>query len=279
MATRFIHSWRPPAGGFRTRVLGRCRAAGRGAAAASGRPRRRRCAQRRGGRRYRSRAGTAWRQSRRACRCAGLPVGRRGSRRARGRARGGRRPSAHSSPPPPRARISRSCGTSTGSPRTRSLRCRCGSCSNCPDGAAIVRFGQAVDGVEVFREYANVLLDRERELVAVGGSAGGGAVGRSEARARATARSRACGRGGARRTGLPGCDRRIAAAGGLPPTVTFALPCRAAVRGDDGSELVDPVRAKGVWFRDRGRPRPRVLPRDAGARRRLAARPSTTTPT
>ena len=38
-----------------------------------------------------------------------------------------------------------------------------------PNGAAIVRFRNQIDGIEVFREQANVLLDKSGGLVAVGG--------------------------------------------------------------------------------------------------------------
>ena len=141
-----------------------------------------------------------------------------------------------------------------------------------PDGAAIVRFGHAVDGVEVFREHANVLLDRERELVAVGGCAGGGAVGRSEARARAAARSRAGGRGGARR--LQGFPAAIAAS--LQPAATrrrlrrLALPpgmrerrWLGARRSRSGPSPCGSATGAGLV--------PALLRRNTGAGRRVAA--------
>ena len=119
-----------------------------------------------------------------------------------------------------------------------------------PDGAAIVRFGQAVDGVEVFREYANVLLDRERELVAVGGALAGA---RSVAPKRAHAQLRGPEHAVAVALAEQGFPAAIAAslqpAGAGDGYVRLALP--RGMRGDDGSELVDPVRAKAVWFRDR----------------------------
>ena len=51
-----------------------------------------------------------------------------------------------------------------------------------PNGAAIVRFGHQVDGVDVFREQANVLVDGEGELVAVGGLLAGAGGDRVKAR-------------------------------------------------------------------------------------------------
>ena len=45
-----------------------------------------------------------------------------------------------------------------------------------PDGGAIVRFGNAIDGIEVFREQVSVLADKRGDLVAIGGFALGAPI-------------------------------------------------------------------------------------------------------
>ena len=116
-----------------------------------------------------------------------------------------------------------------------------------PGGAAIVRFGNVVDGVEVFREYANVLLDRERELVALGGALAGTrgvAVKRAVAdRGPAVAAAAALFDQGFAALATDALQP-VAADGGY---VRLALP--AGTRGTDGAELAAPVRVKPVWFR------------------------------
>ncbi len=117
-----------------------------------------------------------------------------------------------------------------------------------PDGAAIVRFANRIEGIDVFREHANVLLDREGALVAIGGYVTGAPTAR-QAKARADP---------------PDPRQAIAAALAdyrFPPSVAqqleprgesggyayFALPKDA--RSDDGSALTQAARAKPVWFR------------------------------
>ena len=116
-----------------------------------------------------------------------------------------------------------------------------------PDGAAIVRFGNAVDGIEVFREYANVLLDRERELIAVGGALAG-TRGVAVKRAAADRGPAVAAAAALAEQGFPAAIaadlQPVAAEGGY---VRLALPAGAS--GGDGAELAAPVRIKPVWFR------------------------------
>jgi hypothetical protein len=114
-----------------------------------------------------------------------------------------------------------------------------------PDGAAIVRFRNAIDGIEVFREEANVLVDRDGALVAIGGFVSGAPAGRRTSAPTAPPQSAvaaALGDFGFRRevagaftlTGADGGYRRLA----LPP----------GTRSADGAQLVS-ARARPVWFR------------------------------
>ena len=74
-----------------------------------------------------------------------------------------------------------------------------------PGGGAVVRFRNEIDGIEVFREEVNVLLDTRGELVAIGGFAMGAPfaarkasnIAREDAIARGARRLRLCARYGA----------------------------------------------------------------------------------
>ena len=117
-----------------------------------------------------------------------------------------------------------------------------------PNGAAIVRFGHQVDGVEVFREQANVLVDREGELVAVGGLlAGAAAIAPKRAEVQPHEPEAAVAAALAD-YGFPatvaGALQRVEARDGY---VRLTLP--PDVVGDDGSALAGAARAKRVWFR------------------------------
>ncbi|MCC7327997.1 MAG: M36 family metallopeptidase [Burkholderiales bacterium] len=116
-----------------------------------------------------------------------------------------------------------------------------------PGGGAIVRFRGAVEGVEVFREEVNVLLDRKSALVAVGGFAMGAPAGQQK-RAQAFSKSAA----EAAATALFDFGFDAAAAQRLQRGVDadgytpLALP--AGTAAGDGSTL-ESARAKRVWFR------------------------------
>ena len=83
-----------------------------------------------------------------------------------------------------------------------------------PNGAAIVRFRNPIDGIEVFREQVSVLLDPSGGLVAVGGFAmGAPASPRKVAQAFATTPQHADGDGAGRFRFRIGNRRRIAVHG------------------------------------------------------------------
>ena len=104
--------------------------------------------------------------------------------------------------------------------------------SDSPDGGAIVRFGNRVDGIEVFREQVNVLVDKRGALVAISG------VHERRERApsaRSTARRRHAKRRSARRspsTVSPPdvADARARAEGGRRLRVVDGRRARAATR-------------------------------------------------
>jgi hypothetical protein len=118
-----------------------------------------------------------------------------------------------------------------------------------PNGGAIVRFRNQVDGIEVFREEANVLLDRSGGLVAIGGFVTGRPAG-PEPRAAgevlqpefAAAAALADFKFG------PATALRMTSAPAEGGYVMLALP--AGTVSDDGSSLVRTARAKHVWFRN-----------------------------
>ena len=116
-----------------------------------------------------------------------------------------------------------------------------------PGGASIVRFGQEIDGVEVFRGQANILLDRERNLVALAGSLQ--ARRRSARSARARSRAAAARpRRGARRLRVP-AGRGGSPAGGRRARLLHAL---RPARGCPQRRRLGPGRGgrvKRVWFR------------------------------
>jgi hypothetical protein len=138
-----------------------------------------------------------------------------------------------------------------------------------PDGAAIVRFRNTIDGVEVFREEANVLLDRSGALVAIGGFVSGApAAAQRSAAVTLTAQEAAAAAladfGFARDAAVAFTDSP--AEGGYR---WLALPAEA--RSADGARLARPARTKPVWFRLGAELVPahyiEVAVRDDGARR------------
>ena len=117
-----------------------------------------------------------------------------------------------------------------------------------PDGGAIVRFRHRPDGVEVFREEANVLVGRDGVVAAVGGYVTG-AGNRRERSASALARRPA----DAVATALSDFGFAAAVADRLAvvpaPGDYAALTLPAEVTGAGGARLDGPARARPVWFR------------------------------
>ena len=116
-----------------------------------------------------------------------------------------------------------------------------------PNGSAVVRFRGQVDGIEVFREHVNVLLDARGGLVAVGGFA----MGAPERMAK-SAQASAASPEEALASALADYRFDHAIAGALQKTgdadgyASYALP--AATASADGSALRS-ARVKRVWFR------------------------------
>lgn len=117
-----------------------------------------------------------------------------------------------------------------------------------PEGGAIARFGNRVQGVEVFREMVSVLTDKRGDLVAVGGYA----IGAPESSAR---KAPAIDLPPERAVAAALVDRGFAAdvAQDLHSTkdeegnTWLALP--DGIMAPDGSSLAAPIRAKRVWYR------------------------------
>ncbi len=115
-------------------------------------------------------------------------------------------------------------------------------------GGTIVRFRGTIDGVEVFREQANVLLDRNGELAAIGGFVSGA----GDARKR-TSEPAALDRNAAVAKALgdygfaPAVATQLLVAGSNAGYVHLTLP--ATVTGPDGATFAGDARVKAVWFR------------------------------
>jgi len=115
-----------------------------------------------------------------------------------------------------------------------------------PDGGSLARFRNEVDGIEVWREEMNVLVDRHGALVAIGGYALGtpegirataGEAGRTEALAFALGEQ-----------GFdPGIAHQVVHLRDEGGYQWLALP--DATVGVDGQRLAAPLRVKRVWYR------------------------------
>ena len=117
-----------------------------------------------------------------------------------------------------------------------------------PNGAAIVRFRNPIDGIEVFRERVNVLLDRSGGLVAVGGFAMGvPANQRKSAQAFATTPQQAVATALADYGFPPAIADDLQSTGEQGGYALLALP--AGVVSDDECVLEETARVKRVWFR------------------------------
>lgn len=114
---------------------------------------------------------------------------------------------------------------------------------NLRNGGAIVKFRNRINGIEVFREEASVLLARDRSLVAIGGylMGGDGSAPFASGPAEAAAAALADWSFGA------GTAALLAPAGGRGAYQYFDLP--AGTASADGSQLAEPVRVKEVLFR------------------------------
>ena len=117
-----------------------------------------------------------------------------------------------------------------------------------PNGAAIVRFRNPIDGIEVFREQVNVLLDQSGGLVAVGGFVmGAPANQRKSAQAFATTPQQAVATALADFGFPPAIADDLQSTGEHGGYALLALP--PGVVSDDGSVLEETARVKRVWFR------------------------------
>jgi len=115
------------------------------------------------------------------------------------------------------------------------------------NGAALVRFRGEIDGVEVFREEVNVLLDRQRELVAIGGFAMGAPTTAKKAEASVMRPESAAAMALADFGFGPAVAMRLASS---PLDGRYVgLKASAGTVAGDGSTLARDVRAKRVLFR------------------------------
>jgi hypothetical protein len=117
-----------------------------------------------------------------------------------------------------------------------------------PAGGAIVRFRNRIDGVEVFREEANVLVGSDGVVAAIGGYVTG-AGNRQPRRAAALTRGPADAVATALSDfGFPAAaaDRFLVAAGAGDYAV-LTLPAQET--GAGGAQMAIPARARPVWFR------------------------------
>jgi len=115
-------------------------------------------------------------------------------------------------------------------------------------GGTIVRFRGAIDGVEVFREQANVLLDGSGDLAAIGGFVSGAGDARKQAGAPAAFdRKTAVAKALADYGFGPAVASQLSHAGGTDGYTLLSLP--ATVSGADGATFAGDARVKSVWFR------------------------------
>ncbi len=116
------------------------------------------------------------------------------------------------------------------------------------DGGAIVRFRGQVDGIEVFREQVNVLLDRDGGLVAVSGFAmDAPATQRKSARVFSATAAQAVAKALADHGFDADVAQHLQSAGEAGGYTRVALP--PGFTATDGSALADAARVKRVWFR------------------------------
>jgi len=112
-----------------------------------------------------------------------------------------------------------------------------------PAGGAIVKVRNVVDGIEVFREEAGVILDSDRRLVAIGGYL----MDRTPYAPYRLDTTNAIGKALADWTFAPTVAAQLAFSDAQGDYQSFVLP--AGTRAADGSTLAGPVRAKRVLFR------------------------------
>jgi hypothetical protein len=117
-----------------------------------------------------------------------------------------------------------------------------------PNGAAIVRFRNQIDGIEVFREQTSVLLDKSGGLVAVGGFAmGTPATQRKSAQVFATTPQQAVATALAD-YGFPEAVADTLQASGENGGYAL-LTLSQGIVSSDGSALSSVARVKRTWFR------------------------------
>jgi large repetitive protein len=113
------------------------------------------------------------------------------------------------------------------------------------DGGSIARFSNRVDGIEVFRDQVNVLVDKSGALVAISGAANS-----------ATSAKRTFDTG--RLTSVDAIGTALAEHGFAPDVAKRVRDMKADggytwstldSSGTDGATLAAPLRTKRVWFR------------------------------
>src|SRR5699024_3440098 len=114
-----------------------------------------------------------------------------------------------------------------------------------PGGGSLTRFRNDVDGIEVWREQVNVLVDRQGALVAVGGFATGAPATRAAATdaSRTQAIAFVLAEQGFARHAADSLVRMREDAG----YQWLTLP--DGTTGTDGATLAAPLRVKRVWYR------------------------------
>jgi large repetitive protein len=118
-----------------------------------------------------------------------------------------------------------------------------------PNGSELVRFDGQVDGIEVFREQAGVLVDADGALVAISGFVMGadGGIGKRVSEAFALDAAQAAGAALADYGFAAKSGGKLQAAGSAGGYALSDWP--AVATGADGATLAAPVRSKRVWFR------------------------------
>jgi hypothetical protein len=114
-----------------------------------------------------------------------------------------------------------------------------------PDGGSITRFGNRVDGIEVFRDQVNVLVDKAGGLVAISGVTSGAA----SAKRTFDDTDVDAGRAIAVALGEHGFAADVAARVRVQKDEGGYTWSTVEAAADDGATLAAPLRVKRVWFR------------------------------
>ena len=114
-----------------------------------------------------------------------------------------------------------------------------------PDGGSIARFGNRVDGIEVFRDQVNVLVDKSGALVAISGFTSGASSAKRTFDSTEVTSDGAIGAALAEHGFAADVSKRVRA---LKEDGGYAWSTVEATSGD-GAVLAAPLRTKRVWFR------------------------------